>query len=177
MTTSPERVRTGRAETTPGGRVERGDLLVAALVAVTGTLMLLATVRMDVSSSVSYLGPRFFPGLVAVLLMALGAALVVQVLLRARSTARDTEQTTGEGSDRRALGIVLATLTAHLLLLETAGWIIAGALLFWGVSYALGGRKVLRDLGVSFLVSATVQLAFSAGLGLTLPPGVLVGVV
>ncbi len=187
MTTSPERVRTGRAETTPGGRVERGDLLVAALVAVTGTLMLVATVRMDVSSSVSYLGPRFFPALVAVSLMALGAALVVQVLLRARSTARATERADGEradgeradgaGSDRRALGIVLATLTAHLLLLETAGWIIAGALLFWGVSYALGGRRVLRDLGVSFLVSATVQLAFSAGLGLTLPPGVLVGVV
>ncbi|MDR7301957.1 tripartite tricarboxylate transporter TctB family protein [Haloactinomyces albus] len=160
-------------------RAGRSELLVAALVAGIGVFLLVATVRMDVSSSVSYLGPRFFPAVVGTLLLALGVLLGVQVFLRTRPGRETAEHESGsapEGSDWKPLGITLATLAAHVLLLKTAGWIIAGALLFWGVSYALGGRRVLRDLGISVVVSSAVQVAFSAGLGLVLPPGILVGV-
>lgn len=181
MSTSLEETRSQAAAPTGGGRFlrpGRSELLVAALVTGIGVFLLVATAGMDVSSTVSYLGPRFFPAVVATLLVVLGVLLAVQVFLRTRPGREPAagEAPASEGSDLKPLGIILATLTAHVLLLQTAGWIIAGALLFWGVSYALGGRRVLRDLGISVVVSSAVQVAFSAGLGLALPPGILVGV-
>lgn len=79
--------------------------------------------------------------------------------------------------DWKPFGLVAATLVLHVVLLEPLGWLIAGAGLFFGVSYALGGRNVLRDLGVAFVMSSVAQLAFSAGLGMSLPAGILGAVV
>jgi putative tricarboxylic transport membrane protein len=60
-----------------------------------------------------------------------------------------------------------------IALLDPLGWVLAGAILFWGVSVGLGGRRYVFDAAVALLVSSAVQIAFSAGLGLTLPGGVL----
>ncbi|AOS65933.1 tripartite tricarboxylate transporter TctB family protein [Actinoalloteichus hymeniacidonis] len=79
-------------------------------------------------------------------------------------------------TDWRAVGIVVAAFVAFTVLLTPLGWLISGALLFWGVSYALDGRRPLFDVSVALLVSAIVQLAFSGGLGLNLPPGILGGI-
>lgn len=189
MSTSLDETRSPAREPADDGgffRAGRSELLVAALVVGIGVFLLVATARMDVASTVSYLGPRFFPALTGGLLVLLGATLGVRVYLSTRpgrepAAEQDsaTEQdagSTSSGSDWKPLCITLASLVVHVLLLQTAGWIIAGALLFWGVSYALGGRNVLRDLSISFIVSSTVQVAFSLGLGLALPPGILVGV-
>lgn len=106
------------------------------------------------------------------------------------SDASDTDGSDSDGSDSDAsdtdtpgpidwkpFGLVVLTLAAHVALLEPLGWLIAGAGLFFGVSYALGGRHVLRDLGVAFVMSSIAQLAFSAGLGMSLPAGILGAVV
>ena len=79
-------------------------------------------------------------------------------------------------SDWRALGIVLASLVACIALLVPAGWIIAAAVLFWGVSYALGSRRPVFDLSVALVMSSLIQLIFGALLGLNLPAGFLAGV-
>lgn len=186
MTTSVEQSGQGVTDAAGGDappRSGRSELLVAPIVVGIGVFLLIATARMDVSSTANYLGPQFFPAVVGAMLVVLGVLLGVQMFVRTRSGRAATadsaaeSETPSEGSDWKPLGITLATLAAHAALLTTLGWIIAGALLFFGVSYALGGRKVLRDLGISFIVSSSVQVAFSAGLGLTLPPGILIGVV
>ena len=79
-------------------------------------------------------------------------------------------------SDWRALGTVLASLVACIVLLVPAGWIIAAAVLFWGVSYALGSRRPLFDVSVALVMSSVIQLIFGAALGLNLPAGFLEGV-
>ena len=79
-------------------------------------------------------------------------------------------------SDWRALGIVLASLVACIVLLVPAGWIIAAAVLFWGVSYALGSRRPVFDISVALVMSSLIQLIFGAALGLNLPAGFLEGV-
>jgi len=79
-------------------------------------------------------------------------------------------------SDWRALGIVLVSLVLFIALLRPAGWIIAAALLFWGVSYALGARRPIFDASVALVMSSLIQLIFGAGLGLNLPAGFLEGV-
>lgn len=79
-------------------------------------------------------------------------------------------------SDWRAMGIVLASLVACIVLLVPAGWIIAAAVLFWGVSYALGSRRPVFDLSIALVMSSLIQLIFGALLGLNLPAGFLAGV-
>ncbi|MCP2254298.1 putative tricarboxylic transport membrane protein [Prauserella aidingensis] len=184
-------------------RKARGELLVAGTVAAIGLVVLVRTATMDVPDNGAFLGPQFFPYLVSALLLALSALLVVQHLRAAPADATGSDTTdvdaagsdgadaegdagpggTGSGSDGppaidwKPFGLVAATLVLHVVLLEPLGWLIAGAGLFFGVSYALGGRNVLRDLGVAFVMSSVAQLAFSAGLGMSLPAGILGAVV
>ncbi|MCR3720291.1 MULTISPECIES: tripartite tricarboxylate transporter TctB family protein [Prauserella salsuginis group] len=189
------------------GRKPRGELIVAGTVAVIGVVVLTRTVTMDVPDNGAFLGPQFFPYVVAALLLVLSALLVLQHVRREPVDAGDTEPgdmdagdtddgdtEAGDGAAERRLGgpsesdapppidwkpfgMVAATLVLHVVLLEPLGWLIAGAGLFFGVSYALGGRNVLRDIGVAFVMSAVAQLAFSAGLGMALPAGILGAVV
>ncbi|AUS77339.1 tripartite tricarboxylate transporter TctB family protein [Actinoalloteichus sp. AHMU CJ021] len=79
-------------------------------------------------------------------------------------------------TDWRTVGIVVASFVAFTVLLVPVGWLISGALLFWGVTYALHGKRPLFDASVALVVSSVIQLAFSAGLGLNLPAGILGGV-
>ncbi|MGN7188637.1 tripartite tricarboxylate transporter TctB family protein [Microbacterium testaceum] len=77
--------------------------------------------------------------------------------------------------DWRTLGITVAGLAAFIVVLPVLGWIISAAALFWVISWAFGSRRPLLDIGVSVIVSSLVQLAFGAGLGLSLPAGILEG--
>lgn len=79
-------------------------------------------------------------------------------------------------SNRWAVTGLVGTIVAFIALLVPLGWLLSGALLFWGVARALGSRRPVFDIFLSIAISSTVQLAFSAGLGLNLPPGVLAGV-
>jgi putative tricarboxylic transport membrane protein len=79
-------------------------------------------------------------------------------------------------SDWRALLTVLGSLVAFIVLLRPLGWILAAAMLFWGVAYALGSRRPVFDISVALVVSSVIQLAFGYALGLNLPAGFLAGV-
>jgi len=80
------------------------------------------------------------------------------------------------GIDWKTVGILFGALVVFTLLLETIGWIIMAAALFWAVCFALGGKRPIFDISVSVLFSSAIQIAFSAGLGLNLPAGILAGV-
>ncbi|NJQ07312.1 tripartite tricarboxylate transporter TctB family protein [Streptomyces lonarensis] len=79
-------------------------------------------------------------------------------------------------SNRPAVLGLVGTVIVFIALLVPLGWIIAGALLFWGVARTLGSRRPVFDIFVAVAMSSSIQLAFSAGLGLNLPPGILAGV-
>ncbi|WP_261165353.1 tripartite tricarboxylate transporter TctB family protein [Microbacterium sp. Marseille-Q6965] len=79
-------------------------------------------------------------------------------------------------SNHRALLSVVAVLVVFTAALTPVGWLLSGAFLFWGVAWSLGSRRPVFDIVVAIAISSIVQLAFSAGLGLNLPPGILAGV-
>ncbi|MFE0691255.1 tripartite tricarboxylate transporter TctB family protein [Streptomyces xiamenensis] len=79
-------------------------------------------------------------------------------------------------TDWRSVGIIIGTFVLFTVALEPVGWLVSAALLFFGVAYALDGKRPLFDMSLSLAFSAIVQLAFSAGLGLNLPAGILGGV-
>ncbi|WP_404431135.1 tripartite tricarboxylate transporter TctB family protein [Microbacterium lacus] len=78
--------------------------------------------------------------------------------------------------DWKTLGIVVGTLALFILVLPFLGWLLSSAALFWVISWAFGSKRPLFDIAVAVLTASLVQLAFSAGLGLTLPAGILEGV-
>ncbi|MBB1024594.1 tripartite tricarboxylate transporter TctB family protein [Dietzia sp. DQ12-76] len=79
--------------------------------------------------------------------------------------------------DYRTTGIVIAGLVGFAILLQPVGWLITSSALFWIVSRALGSRRPVFDIAVSVIFASVIQIAFSAGLGLGLPAGILEGVV
>ena len=69
--------------------------------------------------------------------------------------------------------LVMAAIGVHVILLEKAGYIIAATLGFWGVAYAFGSRKPLKDFAISLVFSCIVYFGFSKGLQINLPIGIL----
>ena len=84
-------------------------------------------------------------------------------------------QRENDGIDWRTLAVLVAGLSGFILLLPFLGWLISSTALFWIVARAFGSRRPLFDIAVSALFAGLTQLAFSAGLGLTLPSGILEG--
>jgi putative tricarboxylic transport membrane protein len=79
-------------------------------------------------------------------------------------------------SDWRTVGVLFAGVVAFVALLEPLGWIISATMLFWIVAYALGSHRRFFDIVVGLLFSSLIQLAFGAGLGLSLPSGFIGGI-
>lgn len=161
-------------ESTVRGRLTgRSELTVAVLLFAIAGYLTYGIVTMDVPEGAMAPGPRFFPIIIAIAIAVLGVLLAIGVF-RAPPEARSADYRFH--SDWRSLGLVIGGFLAFALLLIPVGWILSAALLFWVVAHALGSRRRLLDIGISLVFSSAIQLAFSAGLGLTLPGGIFEGI-
>ena len=122
-------------------------------------------------------GPRVVP-------LVVGGLLVVTSVLIARDVWRgghgepeggeDIEP--GTPSDWRTIALLVAAFVANALLIEPLGWPISGAILFWGAAFALGSRHYIRDLAISLVLSIGSWYLFVLVLDVSLPVGVLKGI-
>jgi putative tricarboxylic transport membrane protein len=62
-------------------------------------------------------------------------------------------------------------LVSFVGLLNLAGFVVAGTVLFACTASAFGSRRWLLDALVGLTLCATVYIAFTHGLGVPLPPG------
>lgn len=150
----------------------RSGLLVPLVVAVVSTLVVIGILGMEVPPETDFPGPRFVPTILAAAGYALSALLTVHYLRHPDPTA-DTRYRTH--SDWQAFAWVVGSFLAFAMLLDLLGWILAAGLLFWGVARGFGSTRPLFDVSVALLLSSTIYLIFAAGLGLTLPSGILGG--
>lgn len=154
--------------------VPLGDLLVSLGVLALGAYFAYGAFAIDVAQTYSRVGPRFFPFLVAAGLLFCGLLLFIQALRGHAALPEEGEDVDPNvAPDLRAVGTVAVTLAGYVLILEAAGFVVASALLFWGVAVAFGSRSWLRDPLVGLALTLTVYLAFTRLLGLRLPAGVL----
>lgn len=79
------------------------------------------------------------------------------------------------GIDWKTVAVTVGSLAAFIVVLQPVGWLISAAGLFWALSWAFGSRRPLLDIGVSIIASSIIQIAFGAGLGLSLPAGIMEG--
>ncbi|APU13198.1 MULTISPECIES: tripartite tricarboxylate transporter TctB family protein [Actinoalloteichus] len=180
----------------------RTGLIIPLLLLIIGIVLGVGTVTMDVPANTASPGPQLFPVIIAIACVVFAVLLTIDVLRRPEpaqvseptqaadvppvahavhaddDAAVDTadEEPTRVRSNHRALAGAVATVVVFIILLNPLGWLLSGALLFWGIARALGSRRVVFDIFLSLAISSIVQLAFSAGLGLNLPPGILAGV-
>jgi putative tricarboxylic transport membrane protein len=156
---------------------DKGELAFAGLLLALGVFIVVDTSTIEIPKAASNVGPRFFPYAVGALLTA-GALMVVINLFRGDHASPEE----GELIDPslpvnmlRTAGMI-ASVVAFAVLLYPLGYVLATAISFFAIAATLGARHFIR-LGVGSLVlSIAIYLAFTQGLGIFLPPGLLDGI-
>lgn len=117
------------------------------------------------------------PYVVAALLLVCAVLLARDVLRGGHGEAESGEDIDlGHPVDWRTIGLLLVAFVANILLIDRAGFVVSGAVLFFGSLYAFGSRHYVRDAVVSVVLAVASFYAFYVGLGIKLPPGVLAGI-
>jgi putative tricarboxylic transport membrane protein len=170
-------------------RASFAELAAAGGIALLGIFLGVGSFSIPPGVGYDRIGPRFFPSLVAGGLTLLGVWLAATALRRGsakiaeRKTAEEQTHGTnsvpwlpgGDQTNWRALGFLAAGLLACLALFERAGFVMASSVLFWVAARGFGSRRPLRDAVIAVVLSVLVYVAFTRGLGLSLPGGVLGG--
>ncbi|GAA3796570.1 tripartite tricarboxylate transporter TctB family protein [Sphaerisporangium flaviroseum] len=160
------------------GLRQKSELVLAGLVLGLGIFVIAGTAGITAAGSAIGLGPRFFPFLVGGALIIVGGCYIADVLRGGRGDPEESEDVDeSAGSDWRAVALVGGVFLGFALLLDLLGFIVAGALLFAGVAWALGARGLPRTMAVAVVLSLGSYLIFVKGMGVTLPAGILEGVI
>ncbi|NJP67492.1 tripartite tricarboxylate transporter TctB family protein [Streptomyces spiramenti] len=151
-----------------------GAWVFPGLVALFGVIAVWGALTIESPPNSAPPGPGVVPGVIGALLLLVAAKMAFDNLRVARALRAGVDfGPPAPPTEWSPVALTLGALAVHVALLEPLGWLLAGTLLFWGVSYAFGARNPLRDAVVSLSMSAAVQVGFSFGLGLNLPGGVL----
>jgi putative tricarboxylic transport membrane protein len=169
MTSAP------RGSTEEQGRSELG---VALFLGALGLLVIVSALMLPESTIArGPVGPAAVPVVVGGLLVVVSVFLAVDVLRGGRGEPEGGEDIElGGGTDWRTVAIVAAAFLANALLIEPLGWPVSGAILFWGAAFALGSRHYIRDAVIAVVLGVGSWYLFVLGLGISLPVGILEGI-
>ena len=156
-----------------------GETLLALAAVAFGLLIIWQTTLIRLTPAYSKVGPRVIPYIVGAGLAIVGAWLAYEALTgRAVAGSADSEDADLTlPTDWRCIGLLALALIAYLFLIEPAGFIIASAVLFAWAAIAMGSRRYARDVVIGILLATALYLIFNRGLGLSLPAGILQGIV
>jgi putative tricarboxylic transport membrane protein len=160
----------------PGqGRSEFG---VALALGAIGVLVVVSALSLPESLTArGPVGPAAVPVVVGTLLIVVAGFLAVDVFRGGRGEPEGGEDIELTGSsDWVTIGLLVAAFVANALLIESLGWPISGAILFWGTAFALGSRHHIRNAAIALVLSVGSWYLFVLGLGIALPVGVLRGI-
>jgi putative tricarboxylic transport membrane protein len=123
------------------------------------------------------IGPQIFPYLVSGFLILVSLGIIVQILRGNLGQPEGTEfGDTIDKTDFKTLLIVAGSMATYPLLIERAGFVLASAVAFFGVSFAFGAKNVAKNLMISLIFSLIVYFSFTRGLNVNLPSGILGGI-
>ncbi|MFC7328498.1 tripartite tricarboxylate transporter TctB family protein [Marinactinospora rubrisoli] len=156
----------------------RAELGVAGFLYLVAALVLVDAAGLETGGAQrGPVGPAAVPVAVGVLLIVVATVLAIDVLRGGRGAAEDGEDVDPTASsDWRTVALLAGAFLVNAALIDTAGWIISGALLFWGSAFALGSRHWIRDPLISVALSTGSHLLFGA-MGIWLPAGPFTGVI
>ncbi len=170
MSTAP----TG-SSTEEQGRSEYG---VALFLGAVGLLVIVSALLLPESRIArGPVGPGAVPVVVGGLLVVVSVFLALDVRRGGRGEPEGGEDIElGGGTDWRTVGLLAVAFLSNAFLIEPLGWPISGAILFWGCAFALGSRHYVRDVAIAVVLGVGSWYLFVLGLGISLPVGILEGI-
>jgi putative tricarboxylic transport membrane protein len=155
----------------------KGELVFANSLFLLGIFVAWDTAGMDIPQDNSIVSPQTFPYMVAAFASLVGLGLIVDVL-RGKHGVPDGDEPGDPYTplNWKTMAIVATAIGMHVILLETAGYVIAATVCFWGVAYAFGSRRILKDFLISAAFAVIVYFSFSKGLNINLPSGIFDGI-
>ena len=155
----------------------RSELGVALLLLVLGGWALIDALNLPDVQNRGPVGPKTVPIAVGILLVVTAVLLAIDILRGGRGEQEAGEDVDlGHGSDWKTLGLLVVAFVANILLIERLGWPVSGAVLFFGTTFALGSRHLIRNAIISIALSVGTWYLFNLGLGIALPVGILKGI-
>jgi putative tricarboxylic transport membrane protein len=156
----------------------RAELGVALLLGAAGVIVFLDASRLAITySQADPVGPKTLPYLVSGLLVICAVLLAINVLRGGRGEAEGGEDVDlTHPADWKTVLPLAGAFVANILLIDWAGWVISGTVLFWGCVWALGSRHYVRDALIAIGLSVLTFYGFYLGLGIHLPAGLLEGI-
>ncbi|HET7729595.1 MAG TPA: tripartite tricarboxylate transporter TctB family protein [Usitatibacter sp.] len=151
-----------------------GQVALGAGVAALGALVLWGSFHLPTGGGYAQVGPGVVPRIVGALILGLGV-----LLLREAFTGGfrgvDEEAELRLPMEWRAFAWVSGGILAYGFLIEHAGFILSSTLLFVLVARGFRSRRWLLNAATGLVLSLAVFAIFNYGLGLTLPAGILKG--
>lgn len=132
---------------------------------------------MEVPPGSGSVGPQVFPTIIGIFIVLVSLFLATEVLRGNYGQPEGTEF--GEiksETDFKTLGTVSASILTYPFLIERAGFVIASTVVFFGVGFAYGARKLIKNLAIALIFALVVYLTFTKLLSVELPAGILKGI-
>lgn len=155
----------------------KGELGFAGLLLALGVFILIDTTTIAIPKAASNVGPRFFPYLVGALLTVASLLVVINILRGGHASPEESElvDPSEPVNVRRTAGMI-GSVIAFGVLLNPLGYILAAAITFFAIAATLGARHYVRLAMGALALSVVIYVAFTQGLGIYLPPGLLDGI-
>ncbi|MGE0357500.1 MAG: tripartite tricarboxylate transporter TctB family protein [Burkholderiales bacterium] len=153
----------------------KGQIAVSAGVLVLGALVLAGAWDLSTGGGYAQVGPGVVPRIVGGALLALGA-LLLREAMTGGFRGIDEEAEVHLPMDWGAFAWITGGIILYGLLVERAGFILASTLLFAAVARSFASRRWLSNALVGLALGAFIFGVFNYALGLTLPAGVLRGI-
>ena len=154
-----------------------GELAFAGSLLLLGIIILVDTKNMVVPPGSGSVGPQVFPTIIGIFIVVVALFLSVEVLRGNYGQPEGTEFGEIETkTDFKTLATVGASILTYPFLIESAGFVIASTVVFFGVGFAYGARKPIKNLSIALAFALVVYLTFTKGLSVELPAGILKGI-
>ena len=157
-------------------RAPAGQVAVAAGYTVLGALILWGSFYLPTGGGYAQVGPGVVPRAVGVVILVLGAFLLREAFTGGFRGV-DEEAEVHLPMDWIAFAWVTGGIISYGILIEFLGFIFSSTILFVMVARGFNSRKWLVNVITGIILAAIVYGIFNYGLGLTLPAGVLKGIV
>ncbi len=161
-------------EAGPGGQPAWGRLVLSIGLLGVGLFYVVETMAIRVMPTYARVGPRFFPYMVAAGLILIGAVLAWRAW---RGLDSDDDPTDDAPAARLNIALVIGGLVLQSLIIDHIGFVLAATITFMLTAAGFGDRHWLRNAAIGFVLAAASYVGFTRGLGLSLPSGLLEGLI
>jgi putative tricarboxylic transport membrane protein len=138
-----------------------------------GVATTIGTAMLPSEGGYARIGPNAAPGVVGVGLILLGIWLLYEVFTGGwrNMPPQDAEARGEHAFHPGAFAWVSVGLFAHMALIQTGGFVLAGSALFACVARGFGSARFARDFAIGFAITVAVFAFFVLVLSVNLPAG------